>query len=114
LNQSALISPQFYSCADHPVDIPTFFIMAQLLLIIRKGTARTCCSERVDTMSLFVKHARDIAYMDLVGRSLFRLFVKAPENLRAPGKVYSWHEGNDGTAIGYEASWAGIFPHPGK
>jgi hypothetical protein len=62
-------------------------------------------------MSIFVKQTRDLAHLDLVGLSLFRLIVKARENSRVSEQVYSWHEGNDGTAIGYEASWAGIFPH---
>jgi len=85
--------------------------MAQVLLI-KKGATPDVLSERVDTMSLFVKHTQDIAYLDLVGRSLFRLIVKVREHPSVPEQLYSWHEGNDGTAIGYEASWAGIFPHP--
>jgi hypothetical protein len=50
---------------------------------------------------------------------VFRLIVKARENSRLLEPVYLsgknfWHEGNDETAIGYEASWEGIFPRSEK
>jgi hypothetical protein len=70
-------------------------------------------------MSIFVKPTRDIDLLNRVGRSLFRLIVKAREDSLVLEQAYSsrknsWHEGNDETAIGYEASWEGIFPHPEK
>jgi hypothetical protein len=65
-------------------------------------------------MSLFLKHTRDLAHLYLVGSSLFRPIVKRRESSLVPAQVSSWQDGNDGTAIGYEASWAGIFPHPVK
>ena len=65
-------------------------------------------------MSLLAKRTNDLAQLDLVGRSLFRLIMKARENSRARKQASSWHEGYDGTVIGYEASWAGIFPRPVK
>jgi hypothetical protein len=78
---------------------------------VKLGTDRVY-QERMAFMSLFGKHTRDLAHLKLVGLSLFRL--KARENSRVPEQLCSWHEGNDGTVIGYEASWAGIFPHPAK
>jgi len=70
-------------------------------------------------MSMFEKYTRDIDLLNRVGLSVFRLIVKARENSRVLEPVYLsgknfWHEGNDETAIGYEASWEGIFPRSEK
>lgn len=70
-------------------------------------------------MSMVVKHAEDPDFLNRVGLFLFRIIMKARGNSRFLEQVYlsrknSWHEVNDDTAIGYEASWEGIFPHPEK
>jgi hypothetical protein len=85
---------------------------------VKSGTGRAC-PERIAYMSMFVKYARDLHLLNRVGLSLFRLIVKARENLGVLEPVYlsrknCWHEGNDETAIGYEASWEGIFPRSEK
>jgi hypothetical protein len=65
-------------------------------------------------MSLLAKHTDDLAHVDRGGWSLFRLLMKRRENARALEQISSWHEEDDGTVIGYEASWAAIFPRPVK
>lgn len=70
-------------------------------------------------MNSFVSQARDIALMNLAGLALYRLIVKARERSRVLGgasafRKNTWLAGNDETAIGYEASWTGIFPGSGK
>jgi hypothetical protein len=70
--------------------------------------------ERMASMSLFAKHRWDFGHLYVVGLSLFRPAAKLQGNSMVPEQVPSWQDGNDGTAIGYEASWAGIFPHPVK
>jgi hypothetical protein len=87
--------------------------MAQDLLF-RKQIYSNALLKKGGLMSLFLKHTMDLAHLYLVGSSLFRPIVKRRESSLVPEQVSSWQDGNDGTAIGYEASWAGIFPHPVK
>jgi hypothetical protein len=75
--------------------------------------------ERIASMSIFIKPTTDFDLLNRVGLSLFRLIVKAWENSTVLEPAYLsrnnfWHEGNDETAIGYEASWEGIFPRSEK
>jgi len=67
-------------------------------------------------MPISLDHARDLVRFGLLGTVLFRLFGKARKRQERafPAGGNAWHEGNDETAIGFEASWAGIFPRPGK
>lgn len=70
-------------------------------------------------MNSYLSQARDIALLNLAGLALYRLIVKARERSRALGRAAAirknvWQGGNDEAAIGYEASWTGIFPGPGK
>lgn len=60
-------------------------------------------------------YAQDVARMNLLRDSLLRQIGKgrkisaALERGLSSGKN-AWHEGSDETAIGFEASWAGVFP----
>ena len=70
-------------------------------------------------MNSYLSQARDIALLNLAGLALYRLIVKARERSRTLGRASAlrknaWHAGSDETAIGYEASWTGIFPGSGK
>jgi len=60
-------------------------------------------------MTHFVKHTADLAHLYLV---ILALFGRNAKNETKEPRDFSWREEGDGTAIGYEASWAGIFPHP--
>jgi len=64
-------------------------------------------------MSLFAKQPIDLAHAYHVGRSFFRQTVNSPLSSIVPEQAWSWYEENEG-AVGYEASWAGIFPEPTK
>ncbi len=65
-------------------------------------------------MSLLAKDTRDLVHLNFVGHSLFQLIKKVREYPGVPEQVPTWQEGYDGIEIGYEASWAGIFPPPVK
>lgn len=66
-------------------------------------------------MTIHMRHSRELALLNLVGLSLYRLIVKARILMnRTHRAAVSWEnisqEWNDETAIGYEAGWAGIKP----
>lgn len=67
------------------------------------------------SMLIFLDHARDLIRLNLLGTALLRLFGRGGKRASVLDRVFSsgkntWYEGSDGTAIGVEASWAGVFP----
>jgi len=64
-------------------------------------------------MSINIYHPRDLALLNLVGISLYRLIEKARAYGRTGDKPGSGRRGpsrewTEDTAIGYEAGWPGI------
>jgi len=64
-------------------------------------------------MSIHLYHPRDIALLNLVGISFYRLIEKARAyrnkmHREEPGRNGGSRKWNEETAVGYEAGWAGI------
>lgn len=65
-------------------------------------------------MAIRLNHPHELALLNLVGLSLFRLIKKArsADTSESPGDTrWKWSEE---TAIGYEASWTGMYQEPEK
>jgi hypothetical protein len=66
-------------------------------------------------MNRSLDYARDTAGMNLFKDSLLRQVGKERERPSVLERIFSfkkndWHEEGEETAIGFEASWAGVFP----